>query len=83
MTAEGSAPPDPALVDTEEDGKIYVITLNRPERMNAIGGGIRNALHDAFVRFRDDPVSDVPIVTGVGGPNRGNRARRNRGAYAP
>ncbi len=66
MTAEGRARPDPVLVDTEEGGKIYVITLNRPERMNAIGGGLRGALYDAFVRFRDDPVARVAIVTGAG-----------------
>lgn len=54
------------LVDKHEDGKIHVITLNRPHRMNSLGGGLRGALHAAYVDFRDDPDARVAIITGAG-----------------
>ena len=56
------------VVKTErhEDGQIYVITLNRPHRMNAIGDGLGEALYDAFAAFRDDPTARVAILTGAG-----------------
>jgi enoyl-CoA hydratase/carnithine racemase len=40
--------------------------MNRPERMNAMGGGLREALEDAWFEFRDDPALKVMIITGVG-----------------
>ncbi|HJN93758.1 MAG TPA: enoyl-CoA hydratase-related protein [Dehalococcoidia bacterium] len=53
-------------VDKVEDGPIHVITLNRPHRMNSIGDGLSDALYDAWVEFRDDPVARVAILTGAG-----------------
>jgi enoyl-CoA hydratase/carnithine racemase len=53
-------------VETHEDGQIYVITLNRPERLNAIGGGLNEGLYGAMTRFRDDPRGRVAILTGAG-----------------
>ena len=46
-------------VDKHADGKIYVITLNRPHRMNSIGDGLGEALYDAYAEFRDDPNARV------------------------
>ena len=54
------------LVETHDAGRIHVITLNRPERLNAIGGGLNEALYDAFTRFRDDLAARVAILTGAG-----------------
>ena len=54
------------LVDRMADGRIHVITLNRPHRLNALGGGLRGALHDAWTDFRDDPTARVAILTGAG-----------------
>jgi enoyl-CoA hydratase/carnithine racemase len=54
------------LVDTHEDGKIWVLTMNRPHRMNSLGGGMLDALYDAFEAFRDDRQARVAIVTGAG-----------------
>lgn len=54
------------LVDKHEDGKIWVLTLNRPHRMNSMGGGLTEALMDALEAYRDDPVSRVAIITGAG-----------------
>lgn len=54
------------IVDRYEAGQIHVITMNRPHRMNSMGGGLPNELYDAFVAFRDDPVARVAILTGAG-----------------
>ena len=53
-------------VETHEDGKIWVITLNRPHRLNAIGDGLFEALHGAWEGFRDDRTARVAILTGAG-----------------
>ena len=53
-------------VDKLEGGKIYVLTLNRPHRMNSIGDGLGEALYDAYAEFRDDPNARVSILTGAG-----------------
>ncbi len=53
-------------VDKLEDGKIYVITLNRPHRMNSMGDNLGPSLIDAWVEFRDDPEARVAILTGAG-----------------
>jgi enoyl-CoA hydratase/carnithine racemase len=67
MTQETSEQQGPVVkVDTYEGGKIHVLTLNRPHRMNAIGGGLMDALVDAFEAFRDDPQARVAILTGAG-----------------
>lgn len=53
------------LYDKHDDG-VLVITLNRPERMNALGGDLVNELIDAFQRAKlDDDVRAV-VLTGAG-----------------
>ncbi|MEE8337921.1 MAG: enoyl-CoA hydratase/isomerase family protein [Dehalococcoidia bacterium] len=53
-------------VDRHADGQIFVITLNRPHRMNSLGDGLNEAMYDAWVEYRDDPVARVAILTGAG-----------------
>src|SRR5262249_36872073 len=53
-------------VDHHEDGRIWVITLNRPHRLNASGDGLDDALYDAWAAFRDDQTACVAILTGAG-----------------
>ncbi len=48
------------------DGSIAVITLNRPERRNAISLEVRERLRDAFLRFEADATVRVAILTGAG-----------------
>lgn len=45
---------------------MVTITYDRPEKLNAINGAMREALNEAWVRFRDDPEAWVAIVTGAG-----------------
>ena len=39
--------------------------MNRPDRMNALGGGLPEALNEAWLDFRDDPEVQVMIITGL------------------
>ncbi|MGE3536446.1 MAG: enoyl-CoA hydratase/isomerase family protein [Candidatus Tectimicrobiota bacterium] len=50
----------------EQTEHIVTITYNRPERMNAINGVMREALNAAWLRFRDDADAWVAILTGSG-----------------
>lgn len=43
-----------------------VLTLNRPERRNAISRGLIKELQEAFLRARDDPAARCVVLTGAG-----------------
>ncbi len=45
---------------------IATLTLNRPERLNALGGTLRDDLHDAVLRASGDGDVRVIVVTGAG-----------------
>jgi enoyl-CoA hydratase/carnithine racemase len=50
----------------EVDGKVALITLDRPQALNTFDRAMHNELHDAWTAFRDDPELWVAIVTGAG-----------------
>lgn len=50
----------------EKKKKIAIITINRPEAMNALDGETLDQLNKAWIDFRDDPDLWVAIVTGAG-----------------
>lgn len=50
----------------EVSDRITVITLNRPEKRNALNAATRQGLWDAWRRFEDDPDARVAILTGAG-----------------
>jgi enoyl-CoA hydratase len=50
----------------EQDGPVVTITIDRPERMNAIGAAMHTELVDAWTRFREDESALVGILTGSG-----------------
>jgi enoyl-CoA hydratase/carnithine racemase len=50
----------------DRDGRIARITINRPDRLNAINPDTSAELYDAWSDFRDDPDLWVAILTGVG-----------------
>ncbi len=53
-------------IDFSLDQHIATITINRPERMNAMDAAHYDALSEAWVRVRDDPEVRVAIITGAG-----------------
>lgn len=57
---------EPVLLEKRADGRIWVVTLNRPERMNTIGGGMMERLVEIFLGYRDDPAARVAILTAAG-----------------
>src|SRR5215472_17061054 len=57
--------PDPVIL-YEVDGKISVITLNRPEKLNAISPELRLQLTDAFTRADSDPTTSVVLLRAEG-----------------
>jgi len=50
----------------EKDDGVAIVTMNRPEAMNAMSVGLRAALFDAFVELNADPEVRVAILTGAG-----------------
>ena len=47
------------LYDT--DGDIGIVTMNRPERLNAISHELRTAVSDSLIRADDDEAVNVII----------------------
>jgi isohexenylglutaconyl-CoA hydratase len=58
---------DYANITLARDGAIARLTLNRPERRNALTHAMMLELEDAFGRVRDDPSCRVLVVRGAGG----------------
>jgi enoyl-CoA hydratase/carnithine racemase len=58
--------PDFENIIYDKKGRIAVITINRPERMNAIDPQTSEELRNAWSDFRDDDEVWVAILTGAG-----------------
>lgn len=54
------------MLDVERRGPVAIVTLNRPEAMNALSKALRLALYDAMVALDADPEVSVVILTGAG-----------------
>ena len=65
------------LVDQPEEG-VTRITLNRPERLNAMNADLVAELHDALGAVAIDPACRVVLLTGAG---RGFCAGLDLGGY--
>ena len=50
----------------QQRGPVTIITINRPERMNAIGPQTHREMIDAWDRFRCDDNALVGVLTGAG-----------------
>ncbi len=46
--------------------RIALVTLNRPEAMNALSRALRAALHEAMISLAADPAVSVVVLTGAG-----------------
>ena len=51
----------------EQDGHKLIVTMNRPERRNALSGEMLRIMEDAWDRVNADPEIRVCILTGAGG----------------
>ncbi len=54
-------------VDVETDGPVVVVTIDRPDRRNAVDRPTADALVDAFESFDGDDELSVAVLTGAGG----------------
>lgn len=55
-----------AFVEYQKKGHIVTITLNRPDRMNALGKEVTNELVAACEKIESDREARVAIITGTG-----------------
>ena len=73
----------------EPDGPVSVITIDRPDRMNAIDGEVHGQLVDVWRRFDEDQSASVAVLAGSASgpsaraaisrpPSRATRRRRSR-----
>jgi enoyl-CoA hydratase len=60
-------PTDHDQVTVDDHGPVRVVTIDRPERRNAVDRPTGAALADAFRAFDGDPSVSVAILTGAGG----------------
>ena len=54
------------FIKVDREGPVTIVTLNRPEVMNALHSPAHHELHAAFDAFAADPDQWVAIVTGAG-----------------
>jgi len=83
-----------STVRYERQGRTAIVTIDRPERRNAVDGETARLLYDAFKAFDADEGLDVAVLTGAGGSfcagadlkaiseDRGNRVERE-GDFGP
>ncbi|WP_022720820.1 crotonase/enoyl-CoA hydratase family protein [Rhodopseudomonas sp. B29] len=57
----------PNTVLIERNGPVTIISINRPERRNAVDGATAKKLYDAFLAFDADATASVAVLTGEGG----------------
>lgn len=60
-----AAEPTPPVL-LERDGAVAIVTLARPEAMNALDLAVKNALRDALAELAEDPQVRAVVLTGSG-----------------
>src|SRR5215472_7687399 len=61
----GRCPMGQDLLEVVKDG-VAVLTLNRPDRLNALSAAMLTAMLEALPRLADDPEVGVVVLTGAG-----------------
>lgn len=54
-------------VRTEDSDGVQIITIDRPERRNAVDGPMAEELRKAFAAFEAEPGARAAVLTGAGG----------------
>jgi enoyl-CoA hydratase len=66
----GAVPSTPDRAETlvvEHDGPVTVVTIDRPERRNAVDSRCADQLREAFLSFEQNDASSVAVLTGSQG----------------
>ena len=88
---------DTEFCTVEREGPVTLVTINRPEVMNALHPPANGELAGVFDEFAADPDLWIAIITGAGdrafsagndlkyqaGGNKSGRRRRLRRAHSP
>ena len=53
-------------IEAERRGRLLVLTLNRPDALNAVNAELHTELSRIFIDAREDPDCDVVMLTGAG-----------------
>ena len=64
MNADKNASYESILVETR--GAVTLITINRPQALNALNSQVLEDLIDAFAKFEADPSQGCAVITGAG-----------------
>ena len=54
------------MVDYEVQGRVAVLTINRPEKKNAVNGDVANGMEEAIDRLEEDPGVWLGVLAGAG-----------------
>ncbi|MFV0525832.1 MAG: crotonase/enoyl-CoA hydratase family protein [Acidimicrobiales bacterium] len=65
MSDQEAVPTEDAVL-TEQRGRVLLITLNRPDAMNAINGALSSGLVAAVEQLDNDPGLTAGVLTGAG-----------------
>ncbi|UXA19624.1 enoyl-CoA hydratase [Mycobacterium sp. SMC-4] len=66
VAAPGTGSADQSVLYEVRGSGVAVLTLNRPERLNAWGGGLAGAFYRCIDRAEADPAVRVVVLTGSG-----------------
>ena len=55
-----------AVVETERSGQVFIVRMNRPERLNALNTELRQKLAETWTEFRAAKELEIAIFTGTG-----------------
>ena len=55
-----------AVVETERNGQVFIVRMNRPESLNALNTELRQQLAETWTEFRASKELEVAIFTGAG-----------------
>lgn len=53
-------------IKTETDGAVLILTLNRPDKLNALSPEMREEVKHALTAFNGDPAQRAAVITGAG-----------------
>jgi len=55
-----------STLEVQQDGRLLIVTLNRPESLNAVGGGMHEHLEDLWALVRRDSSVGAVLLRGAG-----------------
>ena len=54
------------IIQVERDGAVAIVTLNRPDALNALSRALRTEISRVFMELKGDPDIRAVVLTGAG-----------------